>query len=548
MPEDHQLLHDYAHDRSESAFSELVRRHVDLVYSAALRETHGDGAMAEDITQTVFAELARKASLLCGHPALAGWLYTCVRRMSANARRSNDRRQRREQEVHTMNELLSADSTESSWRQIEPVLDDAVHELSETDRAAVVLRFFEDRSHKEVGLALGLSESAARKRVDRALESLRDLLTRRGVTIGASGLIVLISTNAVHAAPVGLAITISTAAALTGTTIAVTATATATKAIAMTTLQKTIVTATIAVLAGAGIYEARHAALLRDQVQTLQQQQAPLIEQIQQLQRERDNATNRVAGLLAETSRLKSNPNQADLLKLRGEVTRLRNDAEQANDPIVKRALRWKANVEKMKLLFAEHLEQQVPEMKLLSEDYFFDLARDQDLESSNGVRKAFSEIRQRAKNTFAIPLQEALKKFLEENQGHLPEHVSDLKPYFQDTVDEAMLDQYKLLFTGKMSDVKGDFVLQDKQVVDPEFDSAWQIGPYAYGPDASGRETAHLEAAMEVLQPAVQSFQQSNAGATPAYLSQLKPYITTPEQQEAYDRLVKKGVSFGQP
>jgi hypothetical protein len=92
----------------------------------------------------------------------------------------------------------------------------------------------------------------------------------------------------------------------------------------MTTLQKTLVTATLAVLAGAGIYEARQAAQLRDQVQMLQQQQAPLAEQIQQLQKEHDIATNRLAGLLAENSRLKSNPERSELLKLRGEVTRLR--------------------------------------------------------------------------------------------------------------------------------------------------------------------------------------------------------------------------------
>src|ERR1043166_1345663 len=117
------LLRSYAQDRSESAFTELVRRHIDLVYSAALRESHGNISQAEDITQLVFAEVARQASKLSRHPALAGWLYTCVRRMNSNARRSESRRQRREQEAQTMNELLSADGSDPIWRQVQPELD-----------------------------------------------------------------------------------------------------------------------------------------------------------------------------------------------------------------------------------------------------------------------------------------------------------------------------------------------------------------------------------------------------------------------------------------
>jgi RNA polymerase sigma factor (sigma-70 family) len=216
MPNDGQLLRDYARDRSESAFAELARRHINLVYSAALRETHGDAAEAKDITQAVFAELARKAAPLGRHPALAGWLYTCVRRMSANARRAEERRRRREQEAHAMHELLP-DSPESAWSLVKPALDDAMHELNDTERAAVVLRFFEDRSHEEVGKALGLSETAARKRVDRALEKLRALLAQRGITSTASGLTAALVFGAVMVAPSGLAAAVTTGALATNT-------------------------------------------------------------------------------------------------------------------------------------------------------------------------------------------------------------------------------------------------------------------------------------------------------------------------------------------
>src|SRR5215469_8376877 len=162
MTTDNEFLAEYAHSGSEGAFRELVNRHINLVYSAAVREARGDASLAEDITQAVFTELARQAAQLVSHPALSGWLYTCVRRTAANVRRSEERRQRREQEAFSMNELLRPESDEPLWQEVRPVLDDIMHELDQDERTAVVLRFFEGRSHKEVGAALGVTENAAR--------------------------------------------------------------------------------------------------------------------------------------------------------------------------------------------------------------------------------------------------------------------------------------------------------------------------------------------------------------------------------------------------
>jgi hypothetical protein len=179
-----------------------------------------------------------------------------------------------------------------------------------------------------------VSDDTAQKRVSRAVEQLREFFAKQKITVGAGGLVAVISTNAVQAAPAGLAATISVAAALAGTAVHTTTLIAATKTIVMTTLQKTLITATVAVLAGAGIYEARQATQLREQVQTLQQQLVPLAEQNQQLQRERDDRTNQLTGLLADNSRLKSNPNHNELLKLRGEVGRLRQETTEAKTPI----------------------------------------------------------------------------------------------------------------------------------------------------------------------------------------------------------------------
>src|SRR5881396_173297 len=295
--DDSALLRQYLEDHSDAAFAGLVTRHINLVYSVALRHV-GDPHQAEEITQAVFILLAGKAGQLRHDKALSSWLFQATRLTASNFVRGETRRHRREQEAH-MQAILD-ESGNDVWRQIAPLLDSAVGSLSEKDRQAIVLRFYEGRNLRDVGAALGASEDAAEKRVSRAVERLREFLAKRGVTAGTSGLAVVISANAVQAAPVGLAVTISTAAALAGTTVAMTATATAAKAVAMTTLQKTIVGATLVAAVGAGIYEARQASILRNQALTLQQQQGSLAEQIQQLQQKHDDATNRLARLAEE--------------------------------------------------------------------------------------------------------------------------------------------------------------------------------------------------------------------------------------------------------
>jgi RNA polymerase sigma factor (sigma-70 family) len=270
---DSQLLRAYVEHRSEPAFRELVRRHLDWVYSAAQRMVC-DSHLAQDVAQGVFIALAKNAGQLTGCLVLSGWLHRTAQNLAANTVRTDVRRRAREQEAAAMNELLAAES-EAPWQHIAPHLDAALGELSDTDRDAVLLRYFEKKSAQEMAGILGISDDAAQKRVSRAVERLRGFFSKQIIAIGASGLAVLISANAVQSAPVGLAVAIS-AAALGGTAVSASTVIAATKIIAMTTLQKTLVAATVAVLAGAGIYEARQAAHLREQNQTLQQQQASL--------------------------------------------------------------------------------------------------------------------------------------------------------------------------------------------------------------------------------------------------------------------------------
>ena len=249
-----------------------------------------DSHLAEDVTQGVFVALAQNAGRLTGHPVLSGWLHRTTQNLAANAVRANVRRQMREREAAAMNETLSAEP-DAGWEHIAPHLDAALGELNETERDAILLRFFERKSALEMAGILGISDAAAQKRVSRAVERLREFFAKRGVTVGVGGLTLVISANAVPAAPAGLVAAIS-AAVLAGTAVHTSTLITTTKVIAMTTLQKTIIGVTLAAAVGTGIYEAHQASQLRDRVQTLQQQQAG---QIQQLQRERDDAMNQLA-------------------------------------------------------------------------------------------------------------------------------------------------------------------------------------------------------------------------------------------------------------
>ena len=200
---DLELVRDYTAHNSESAFAELVRRHISLVYSVALRYT-GNSQDAEDVTQAVFIILARKAAGLRDRTVLTGWLYETARFAGMQFSRTNIRRRIREQEAHVQS-IVNDPETDDAWRQIVPLLEVAMTRLGEKDRTLLALRFFENRNVTETAALLGIGEWAARKRTERAVDKLRIFFARRGITIGASVLTGAISAHSLQAAPAALA-------------------------------------------------------------------------------------------------------------------------------------------------------------------------------------------------------------------------------------------------------------------------------------------------------------------------------------------------------
>ena len=260
MPNDDiALLREYARQNSEAAFATLVSRHVNLVYSVALRSAR-DPHLAGEITQAVFIILARKADSLGDKIILSGWLCRAARYASANALTIQRRRQKREQEAFMQSILESGGDAaspaigEETWNQIAPLLDGALEKLGQKDHDALVLRFFENKNFVEVGAALGASEDAAKMRVSRALEKLRKFFGKRGVSSTTAIIAGAISAQSVQAAPIGLAKTISAAAMIKGTA-ASTSTLTLVKGalkIMAWTKMKTAIVASVIVLLAAG--------------------------------------------------------------------------------------------------------------------------------------------------------------------------------------------------------------------------------------------------------------------------------------------------------
>jgi RNA polymerase sigma factor (sigma-70 family) len=477
MTDDAQLLQQYTRERSESAFGELVTRHIDLVYSVALRIVGGDRHLAQDVTQTVFADLARKAWSLPREVLLAGWLHRHTSYTAAKAVRTERRRKAREQTAMEMRAL--DDNTAPTWEQIAPVLDEAMNQLSASDRDAIVLRFLKRQDFRAVGSALGVGEDAAQKRVSRALEKLRTFLNRRGVTLTATTLGTTLATEAVVAAPAGLAVSV-TATSLAGAAAATGISATLMKFMAMTKFKAGLAGAlVIASVVMPLVVHHKAQARLRDQDAALRQH----TDQLAKLRKTNQKISNQFAQ--PKNSQPLPNDEFSELMRLRGEVGLLRNRAQELTkiaaireeEALLSRDQLWPARVKRLKQWLEENPSEKIPELQFVDDVNWMNSIYPHRLalETADECRVEMSSVRSTAEHIFAdFQLRPALQQYAKANSGEFPTDISQLKPYFDSPIYDGILERYTILPASNLvSELRpgGDWVITQKAPVNEAHD-----------------------------------------------------------------------------
>jgi RNA polymerase sigma factor (sigma-70 family) len=479
MTSDAELLRRYAERDCQEAFAELVRRHLDLVYSSAQRQMQGDAHLAQDVAQSVFTDLARKAAKLWRHPSLTGWLYTSAYFAASNARRAELRRRVREQEAQTMHELLEATPHED-WEKVRPVLDQAMHELKEHERLAILMRYFENRPFSEIGLQLGLSEDTARKRVDRALAKLQAVLSKRGIATSAT-LASALSAHAIQQAPAGLA-SLLTTASLSGAAIHPGILTILFKHMAATKLQTTVLGAIVlaSVLTPFALQQQAQARL-RVQDESLQQQ----TNRFAQL----EAGTQRLGGLASQTQAVAPSDSAEfrEVLRLRNEVSQLQRALRQMTnraaaasgspqDQVAILRQRSAVRVAQLKQWLAGHPGESIPEIHVVPEDSWVNSASS--LDKDNNFARAMSKLRFDAEISVLSQLHEGWQKYAANHKNPIPANLADLTPYLDLPIDDVVLKRYAIV-PGKslawpLGDI-GEWVLTQAAPVNAELD--WRFG-----------------------------------------------------------------------
>ncbi len=508
---DDDLLRDYVRNGSNPAFSELVRRYLDPVYSAALRQVRST-ALAEEISQSVFLDLSKNAAKLKPGQPLIAWLYVVTRRSAIDVIRRESRRKERERMA---SEIAAMKPDSSLWTQIEPFLDEALETLSDADRQAILLRYIASKSLREVGENLGTSEDAAQKRISRALEQLRTIFARRGIAITAAGLATDLSAHVVTSAPAGLGAAISSSALPTAL-LAKTA-----KTLSMTALNKTLI-ATAVVLIASLAYETTLLGAGRTQLREIEYELTRRQLQARQLAEERDQATS-----------LLTQKRQA----LEAEQKRAAESAAVESDLDA-----WLGRVARLKEHLAQMPEKNIPEMRFLTSHDWLSVTLNNDVKTDDKIRKALSELRRQAKDKPEIGrnLQNALRDYARDHDNQPASDTAQLRPYLHPSIDDEILARYKFVSrnpTERMNAMEMSQTnetaanreddqrwLQEIAGVDEDYDILLQLS-------ARGRGIGfqYVSKLGDQVDEATQAFRKANGGQELTDPRELEPYFATP-------------------
>jgi RNA polymerase sigma factor (sigma-70 family) len=450
---------------SQEAFAALVQRHLDLVYSAARRQTQST-ALAEDVTQAVFLKLSQHAGQLKPDTPLPAWLYVTTRHAAIDLLRQESRRRTREQtaaEIHAMHTAPSA------WTQLEPLLDEAMAALPAPDRDALLHRYFANKSLREVGAALGTNEDTAQKRVSRALDQLRTLLAKRGVAVTAAGLATDLSAHAIESAPAALGSAISASGFFTATSTGAVVLET-TRAIAMTTLQKAAIAATALLVLSAGVYQVRGVVQQERRITGLEQEATRLNELEAASRRDRDGRMRRLAA--APTLAPAQEPVVA-------------GDA----DPDSAVIALYTARIASLRAALAADSRHDIPELKLLTNADWISVASERAVDDEPALRSSLGRLRTVAKSKLTGKFSLALRAYAGAHDGEAPASARELLPFLvpgqPSATFEPILDRYTIAWRGSLAGMpaKTDVLVEtESALADREYDLQLRIQGF---PDA---------------------------------------------------------------
>jgi len=500
MPSDSELLRLYAHERCERAFAELVRTHIDLVYSAAIRRVGGDPHAAAEVTQEVFTSMARHAADLSRHPVLSAWLHTCTRNAVFNLRRRERRRELQKQQVYAMQDQPDSETRSLAWEEIRGVLDEALDTLSENDRQAIILRFFEEQSYPVMGEKLGLREATVRRRVDRALEKLRLRLQQKGIASTAAVLSGALSTHSVLGAPAGLAGVV--AATIAATPFLVPPPLIGLLHFMSVTKLTTIVAGLVIIVGGVVFLMPRSSepevlaipAATAQPVVTLLERETPLQEKLAGVVKDYHDNGGGVSSATAEA--------EAKIAALRDVLARLP--------------------------------EQGIPELKLAT-NADWHLAVEGALETAEDYRRALGKLRARAESQLAKRVQPALREYLQSNGGVFPTNTQELQLFVGGEVNREMLGRYTIVPASEIKNVRmgGEWAITQRELIDSDYDSHSVIGPNGFG---ATTYTVSKQREGAKIMPAIRAYKAAH-GANPADILQALPYAVTPEEKAIIEK-----------
>ena len=510
---DTELLRQYR-EGSQAAFRELVRRHLDMVFSAARRQTRS-ATSAEEVTQSVFIKLARDAGRIGTGTPLAAWLHIVTRHTAMNVARTESRRQLRE---HASFEISAMSSPTPGWSDVEPLLDEAVATLRAFDRSAIILRFFEDKTLHEVGEALGLTEDAARKRISRALEQLRAMLLKRGVTVSSSVLAADLSTHAIQVAPVGLSAAILSGVAVPGVALPPLLVGTA-STLAMTTMQKTLFVAIGVIAAGVGLYQTRTISRQSSEIALLRQDNAALVQR--QASEPRPQATP-PARREADSS---------------GPTYPAVTDSGTSTDRKVIAAMgEWVDRAIRLRDLLKASSMWVVPEFRALKDIDWLDAAKDAKFETEAEIQNTFYRVRSAANHRVAAMVRSGLKGYAAVNSGMMPTTVEELAPYIDSSVDPGM--QLNPLHGSSLDRETKSAILQ--RILESDWfgntlvrgampPSESTSGMSTAVPSATADERSTVSDSLAAYNRALTQFRHLHGGQRPETEAQLQPFLSAP-------------------